>query len=59
TAHGSKLRLTTANAIENVIGGAGGERSIGICLDNRFVGGAGPEIVTGGVCAVGHPGGYG
>ncbi|MFN9177390.1 MAG: alkaline phosphatase [Dolichospermum sp.] len=49
TANGSKLILTTANAIENVIAGAGADRIIGNGLDNRLFGGAGNDILTGGI----------
>jgi Ca2+-binding RTX toxin-like protein len=48
-ANRSKLKLTTANAIENVIAGAGGDRIIGNDLDNRLVGGAGNDALTGGI----------
>jgi Ca2+-binding RTX toxin-like protein len=48
-ANGSKLILTTANAIENVIAGAGADRIIGNGLDNRLFGGAGNDILTGGI----------
>jgi Ca2+-binding RTX toxin-like protein len=47
-ANGSKLTLTAANAIENVIAGAGADRIIGNDLDNRLVGGAGNDALTGG-----------
>jgi hypothetical protein len=47
-ANGSKLTLTAANTIENVIAGAGADRIIGNDLDNRLVGGAGNDILTGG-----------
>jgi glycerophosphoryl diester phosphodiesterase len=48
-ANGSKVTLTAANAIENVIGGAGADRIIGNDLDNRLVGGAGNDALTGGI----------
>ncbi|MFN9557855.1 MAG: alkaline phosphatase, partial [Dolichospermum sp.] len=38
-ANGSKLKLTAANTIENVIAGAGADRIIGNGLDNRLFGG--------------------
>jgi|GEM_PF-1089264 len=47
-ANGSKLKLTAANAIENVIAGAGADRIIGNDLDNRLVGGAGNDTLVGG-----------
>jgi Ca2+-binding RTX toxin-like protein len=47
-ANGSKLTLTAANTMENVIAGAGADRIIGNDLDNRLVGGAGNDILTGG-----------
>ncbi|MDB9535842.1 M10 family metallopeptidase C-terminal domain-containing protein, partial [Dolichospermum planctonicum CS-1226] len=47
-ANGSKLTLTAANAMENVIAGAGADRIIGNDLDNRLVGGAGNDALTGG-----------
>ncbi|QSV63886.1 MAG: hypothetical protein HEQ26_15135 [Dolichospermum sp. DL01] len=47
-ANGSKLTLTAANAIENVIAGAGADRIIGNDLDNRLVGRAGNDALTGG-----------
>ncbi|MDB9449912.1 ExeM/NucH family extracellular endonuclease, partial [Dolichospermum circinale] len=47
-ANGSKLTLTAANAIENVIAGAGADRVIGNDLDNRLVGRAGNDALTGG-----------
>ncbi|MDB9537217.1 M10 family metallopeptidase C-terminal domain-containing protein, partial [Dolichospermum planctonicum CS-1226] len=47
-ANGSQLTLTVANAIENVIAGAGADRIIGNDLDNRLVGGAGNDALTGG-----------
>ncbi|MCW9681422.1 M10 family metallopeptidase C-terminal domain-containing protein, partial [Dolichospermum planctonicum UHCC 0167] len=47
-ANGSKLTLTAANTIENVIAGAGADRIIGNDLDNRLVGGAGNDALTGG-----------
>ena len=47
-ANGSKLTLTAANTIENVIAGAGADRIIGNDLDNRLVGGAGNDILTSG-----------
>ena len=47
-ANGSKLKLTAANTIENVIAGAGADRIIGNDLDNRLVGGAGNDALTGG-----------
>ena len=47
-ANGSKLTLTAANAIENVIAGAGADRIIGNDLDNRLVGGAGNDALFGG-----------
>ena len=47
-ANGSKLRLTAANVIENVIAGAGADRIIGNDLDNRLVGGAGNDTLVGG-----------
>jgi glycerophosphoryl diester phosphodiesterase len=46
--NGSKLTLTAANTIENVIAGIGADRIIGNGLDNRLVGGAGNDILTGG-----------
>jgi VCBS repeat-containing protein len=46
--NGSKLALTAANTIENVIAGIGADRIIGNDLDNRLVGGAGNDILTGG-----------
>jgi Ca2+-binding RTX toxin-like protein len=46
--NGSKLTLTAANTIENVIAGIGADRIIGNDLDNRLVGGAGNDILTGG-----------
>ena len=48
-ANGSKLKLTAANTIENVIAGAGADRIIGNGLDNRLFGGAGNDILTGGI----------
>ncbi|MGB3422577.1 MAG: alkaline phosphatase [Dolichospermum sp.] len=48
-ANGSKLKLTAANTIENVIAGAGADRIIGNGLDNRLVGGAGNDILIGGI----------
>ncbi|GCL41585.1 nucleoside hydrolase [Dolichospermum planctonicum] len=47
-ANGSKLTLTVANTIENLIAGAGSDKIIGNDLDNRLVGGAGNDILTGG-----------
>jgi Ca2+-binding RTX toxin-like protein len=47
-ANGSKLTLTAANTMENVIAGAGADRIIGNDLDNRLVGGAGNDALTGG-----------
>ena len=47
-ANGSKLTLTAANAIENVIAGAGADRIIGNDLDNRLFGGAGNDALFGG-----------
>jgi myo-inositol-hexaphosphate 3-phosphohydrolase/phosphodiesterase/alkaline phosphatase D-like protein len=47
-ANGSKLTLTAANTMENVIAGAGADRIIGNDLDNRLVGGAGNDILTSG-----------
>ena len=47
-ANGSKLILTTANAIENVIAGAGADRIIGNGLDNRLFGGTGNDALTSG-----------
>jgi VCBS repeat-containing protein len=46
--NGSKLTLTAANTIENVIAGTGADRIIGNDLDNRLVGGAGNDILTSG-----------
>jgi Ca2+-binding RTX toxin-like protein len=46
--NGSKLTLTAANTIENVIAGIGADRIIGNDLDNRLVGGAGNDILTSG-----------
>ena len=48
-ANGSKLKLTAANTIENVIAGAGADRIIGNDLDNRLVGGLGNDALTSGV----------
>ncbi|MDB9465793.1 calcium-binding protein, partial [Dolichospermum circinale] len=48
-ANGSKLTLTVANTIENVIAGAGADRIIGNDLDNRLVGGLGNDALTSGV----------
>jgi Ca2+-binding RTX toxin-like protein len=48
-ANGSKVTLTAANAIENVIAGAGADRIIGNDLDNRLVGGAGNDALIGGI----------
>ncbi|MFN6230997.1 MAG: alkaline phosphatase, partial [Dolichospermum sp.] len=47
-ANGSKLKLTAANTIENVIAGAGADRIIGNGLDNRLFGGAGNDALTSG-----------
>ena len=47
-ANGSKLTLTAANTMENVIAGAGADRIIGNDLDNRLVGGAGNDALFGG-----------
>ena len=48
-ANGSKLKLTAANTIENVIAGAGADRIIGNGLDNRLFGGTGNDALTGGI----------
>jgi Ca2+-binding RTX toxin-like protein len=47
-ANGSKLKLTAANTIENVIAGAGADRIIGNGLDNRLFGGTGNDALTSG-----------
>ncbi|GCL40826.1 alkaline phosphatase [Dolichospermum planctonicum] len=47
-ANGSKLTLTAANAMENVIAGIGADRIIGNGLNNRLVGGAGNDALVGG-----------
>jgi glycerophosphoryl diester phosphodiesterase len=47
-ANGSKLTLTAANTIENVIAGIGADRIIGNGLNNRLVGGAGNDALVGG-----------